>query len=50
MNVRTVLGKLDLIIDMMEHHGGDVLAVQETRLKKEFELVAKKWQNDEGTA
>ena len=43
MNVRTVRGKVDLIIDMMEHHEMDVLAVQETRLKKELETAAKIW-------
>ena len=44
MNVKTVRRKkMDLIVDMMEHHEMDVLAVQETRLKKELETAAKSW-------
>ena len=48
VNVRTVRGKMDLIIDMMEHHQMDVLAVQETRLKKELETAAKSWAGRRG--
>ena len=48
MNVRTVQGKMDLIIDMMEHHEMDVLAVQESRLKKELQTAAKSWAGRHG--
>ena len=51
VNVRTVRRKMDLIVEMMEHHGVDVLAALETRLKKELEPAAKKsGRNDDGTA
>ena len=34
MNVRTVREKMDLIIGMMDSHWVDVMAIQETRLKR----------------
>ena len=51
LNVRTVRGKMDQIIDMMECHEMDDLAVQETRLKTELRDGSEKTEQDDvGTA
>ena len=48
MNVRTVRGKMDLIIDMMNNHEVDVMAILETRLRQELEPAAKSWAKRRG--
>ena len=48
MNVTTVRGRVDFFIDMMNNHGVDVMAIQETRLKEELEPATKAWAKRRG--